>query len=280
MSKTLYVSDLDGTLLGADSLISPESRRMLNDAISKGALFSVATARTPATVSRLLEGVHVKIPAVVMTGASLWDPSSLRYSSPVFMPRASVTQILDIYGRHDVPVFIYTLSGGILHVWHSSPLSDYEHAFVAQRDDTPLKVFHIDCGPLPDNLFDRVLLVYAMQPDARVLPAYREIETIPQVNALFYHDIFGSEIALVETFDRGASKADAVERLRRRCGAERVVVFGDNINDLPMMRSADLSVAVANAVDDVKNTADLVIGPNTADSVPRFILNDLSDGNL
>ena len=45
---TLYVSDLDGTLLGADSHLSVASCAMLNEAIAQGALFTVATARTPA----------------------------------------------------------------------------------------------------------------------------------------------------------------------------------------------------------------------------------------
>ena len=38
-----------------------------------------------------------------------------------------------------------------------------------------------------------------------------------------------------------------------------------------MMREADVSVAVSNAIDEVKQAADMVIGPNTADSVARCI---------
>ena len=56
--------------------------------------------------------------------------------------------------------------------------------------------------------------------------------------------------------------------------ADRLVVFGDNINDLPMMRLADVAVAVENAVEEVKAEADIVIGPNTSDSVARFIIDD------
>jgi hypothetical protein len=53
-TKTLYVSDLDGTLFGADSRVSATSAAILNKAISAGVMFTPATARTPATVQPLL----------------------------------------------------------------------------------------------------------------------------------------------------------------------------------------------------------------------------------
>ena len=59
--------------------------------------------------------------------------------------------------------------------------------------------------------------------------------------------------------------------MARELGADRIVAFGDNVNDLPMMREADLAVAVENALPEVKEAADIVIGPNTDDSVALFI---------
>ncbi len=46
-----------------------------------------------------------------------------------------------------------------------------------------------------------------------------------------------------------------------------------------MLKSADLAVAVANCVDEVRAVADIVIGPNTDDSVARFILDDINRQN-
>ena len=65
--------------------------------------------------------------------------------------------------------------------------------------------------------------------------------------------------------------------LKAISGADRVVAFGDNINDIPMLREADVAVAVENAVPEVKRIADVIIGPNTTDAVPRFILSALTD---
>jgi hydroxymethylpyrimidine pyrophosphatase-like HAD family hydrolase len=91
------------------------------------------------------------------------------------------------------------------------------------------------------------------------------------VRPQFYHDIYGETIGIIEAFSSEATKAKAVRALADRIGADRIVAFGDNINDLPMMREADLAVAVGNARDEVKEAADIVIGPNTEDSVAKFI---------
>jgi len=52
---------------------------------------------------------------------------------------------------------------------------------------------------------------------------------------------------------------------------ERVTVFGDHINDIPMFEEAGHAVAVENAVPELKVHADEVIGPNTSDSVVRWL---------
>lgn len=56
-TKTLYVSDLDGTLLGADSKISPTTAKILTRLASHGVMVTPATARTPATVQPLMANV-------------------------------------------------------------------------------------------------------------------------------------------------------------------------------------------------------------------------------
>ena len=71
--KQLFVTDLDGTLLSTDSRVSPESAHIISELTRQGALITVATARTPATVEPLLRNTLTTPPAIVMTGAALWD---------------------------------------------------------------------------------------------------------------------------------------------------------------------------------------------------------------
>lgn len=273
--KTLYVSDLDGTLLGPDSKVSPESALLLDEAIGKGALFSVATARTPATVSKLLSEIRSEVPLVVMTGAAIWDRTNRRYLEAHFHRADTARRLVATYRRFGLSTFVYILGEDqLIHIYHIGPMSALERKFVDERLDSPFKTFHIpESGDsvLPESL-DRVLLLYAMRPTSEVESVYREIKDSDDLRAVFYHDMYGQEIALMEVFGPGASKADAVKALAAYVGAGRVVAYGDNVNDLPMLKVADEAVAVANAVPAVREAADRIIGPNSEDSVAMDIL--------
>lgn len=275
--KTLFISDLDGTLLNADSKVSPESARMLNEAVAEGALFSVATARTPATLSLLLKDVDMRIPEVVMTGVTLWNPSDNSYSEIKHFPADTVSYILEVYRSCGLPAFLYTLSNNLIRIYHTGPLSDMERKFIAERANSPYKRFFIpDSGVsiLPDRIDDAVLF-FAMQPDNIARKAFDILRHDPRVSPVFYFDpTYGKGLAMSEAFPPDANKALAAKRLAERVGADRIVAFGDNFNDLPLLRAADVAVAVGNAIPEVKEAADIVIGPNTDDSVAKFILDN------
>jgi hydroxymethylpyrimidine pyrophosphatase-like HAD family hydrolase len=87
-------------------------------------------------------------------------------------------------------------------------------------------------------------------------------------------DIFGEDTGILEVFAPNVSKAEAVQSLAKEIGADKVVVFGDNLNDIPMMQVADVAVAVGNALPEVKAIAHEVIGTNTSNAVARYILSD------
>ena len=71
--STLFVTDLDGTLLGADARISQESAALLRPMLDEGLQLAVATARSPATVVELLRPLGLRTPAVLMTGTMIYD---------------------------------------------------------------------------------------------------------------------------------------------------------------------------------------------------------------
>jgi hydroxymethylpyrimidine pyrophosphatase-like HAD family hydrolase len=57
-------------------------------------------------------------------------------------------------------------------------------------------------------------------------------------------------------------------------GEVEIVAFGDQANDIAMVRAAHRGIAVANAIAEVRAVADEIIGPNSDDSVPRHIQAD------
>lgn len=278
MKKTLYVSDLDGTLLQPDASVSERTRRLLNYAISQGALFTIATARTPATVRDIIEGIDMRLPAIVMTGAALWNTVTHAYSDIKYMNVTGVEELVGIYRKEDCPTFLYTLENDMIHIYHIGGLSPLESEFLEERRHNFAKCAHVpDSGDsiLPCDL-SKTILFYGILPEAKAESTYRKTKEVSEIRAQKYHDFYGPEIGILEAFSPLATKAIAIRRLAESLGVERIVAFGDNLNDLPMLELADVGVAMSNGLDEVKAAADVVIGRNTEDSVAEFIVRDMS----
>lgn len=279
MSRILFISDLDGTLLSPDSKLSRTTITLLNHAISEGKLVSIATARTPATVSGLLKDVNLQIPAIVMTGGALWDKSTGRYSDVQYFKPRQVRDVVSAYRDAEGGGFLFTLPPSpdgrdVFEIYHINPLNEVEREFMNERLASPFKHFLVPesgVSEIPDTI-ENAVLFFGMQPKETAAAIYKRLNEIPHINPMLYHDWHGEEIAEIEAFPESTTKAKAIRRLAERVGADRIVVYGDNVNDLSMMRMADWSVAVANAVDEVKYAADEVIDSNAADAVARHIL--------
>lgn len=275
-TDTLYVTDLDGTLLDTDSRVSERSARIISDLVSDGAMITVATARTPATAEGLLRDTYTTLPAIVLTGAAMWDRELRRYRHPLFLDDDSAAAVLAEFRRADVHPFIFTLcADGLLHVYHNGPMVKPAEEFMRERANLELKKFHIDDPAIERaSSVPSTVLYFAMGKAETVYPLAERLRTLVDCAVYSYLDIFSPDVAVIEVFGANVSKASAIKRLARSVGARRVIVFGDSTNDLPMMATADVAVAVENAIPEVKRAADIVIGRNNSDAVARFIYND------
>ena len=275
--RTLYVSDMDGTLLGDDSQLSRGTIDTLNRIIGEqGGLFTVATARTPATVVPLMQEVHARLPFIVIGGSAMWNPVTCSYEHTRGIDDPTVNAVADVFDCHGAHPFIYRRHGNnLLHAHHYGPMSAQEERFVASRQHLPLKRFFLDdIGYRHSD--DEALLIFAMNKYAVLKEIAEDLrQGVATCSVMLYHDIFDESEGYLEIFTAGTSKAGAIGELAHQVGATRVVVFGDNRNDIAMMQAADHSVAVGNAFPEVQAAASEVIGPNTADSVAHWIENDL-----
>ena len=272
IKPTLYVSDLDGTLLNSHTLVSETTAALLNRLIAeKQLLFTVATARTPATVSKLMADVNTTLPYIVMAGAALWDNERKEYSEKQAIDNAVVARLLQCYELYDIQPFVYRIHGNCINAHHSPKLNAGERSFIEQRLQSLLKRLITSESSQAESADDAVL-VYSMGAFTTLRTIADDIERqgIP-CTIMCYHDIFDHEQGYLEIYAAHTTKAAAIRHLAKEIGAERIVVFGDNLNDIPMMKMADWSVAVGNAFDEVKACANEVIGINDEDAVARWI---------
>jgi hypothetical protein len=274
--RTLYITDLDGTLLSPDVCVSARSAQIISELSAEGTLITCATARTPATVEPLLRNCHIALPAIVLTGAALYDCREKRYLCTHFINADAIAAIRQAFADEQLNPFIYTLPDDgkdILQVYvDGSNLTPYQQKFIDERINMPLKHFNINAEPSAAEA-SRHVLFFAMGCVDNIERAAAVLRNGVDCQVSCYRDTYDRSIGLLEILASGVSKAEAVAKMKADTGADRLVVYGDNLNDLPMMAVADLAVAVDNALPQVKEAAHITIAANSDDAVARHILN-------
>ena len=98
----------------------------------------------------------------------------------------------------------------------------------------------------------------------------------PHVRMYLSRNIYSPQWCWLTIHSNLAAKDQAILTLKNKfgCSKDRITVFGDDINDIPMFRCADKAVAVANAAEELKRYAHEVIGSNNENSVVNYILAD------
>ena len=269
--KTLYISDLDGTLLNKSAEISEHTEKSLCRLIENGLNFSVATARTAATTLQMVSGIPIHVPVILMNGASIYDIHNSTYVKTYFIEKPSVQQLFSAIKRHHAAGFNYIIKDDILSTWYEQINSDHTLRFVEERIQKYGKQF----AQIDDfsGLADKPVLYYSVcDVKEKLVPLQEELCRIQDLHVEFYRDVYEEGYWYLEACSVHASKYNAVKFLREEYGFDKVVSFGDNLNDLPMFLASDESYAVANAKPEVKEKATSVIPGNDEDGVVKWLL--------
>ena len=270
MSKTLFISDLDGTLLDDSAELSEYTTSSLKAKISGGLHFTVATARTFATASIILSKLELKLPVILMNGVLIYDPRQKFYLQINALIPETVATIIQTLKNFNITGFMYTLGNNELATYYESleqkPLRDFLDERVTKYGKT--FTFTEDFQLVsPDNVIYFTLL----DTHERLLPVYNEFTLRSDLGITFYKDNYSPDLWYLEIFSNKASKKNAIDYLRKEYGYEYIIGFGDNLNDLPMFAACDVRVAVENAKDEVRKAADHICAANIDDGVVKWL---------
>ncbi|MCF6182934.1 MAG: HAD-IIB family hydrolase [Lutibacter sp.] len=87
--------------------------------------------------------------------------------------------------------------------------------------------------------------------------------------------LYRSKPTYIEISHKSVSKKTAIDVLLKKCFPEisikNIVAFGDNYNDIEMLKAVGLGVAVANANEEVLAIADKITDSNKNDGVAKMI---------
>ena len=112
--KTLYVSDLDGTLLRRDQTVSPFTAETINTLTARGMLFSYATARSLVTAKTVTKGLNTHFPLIIYNGAFVRDNVTEEILLANYFD-ASVYAVLDELFKANIYPIVYANVDGREH---------------------------------------------------------------------------------------------------------------------------------------------------------------------
>ena len=271
-NKVLYISDLDGTLLMSNRELSNYSIETLNKLMDNGVHFSVATARSLATAIKIIEDLNIKVPVVLMNGVVIYDLANRKYLKLENIPTEAVEEIINIMKKYDITGFMYSICNDEQITYYENLCTKYLKDFHDERVSKYGKPFE-KVASFWDRACDNNIIYFSfMDLYEKLYLMYEELKKIPEIEVIMYRDVYNENVWFLEIHSKYASKYNAVKYLREQLGYDKVIGFGDNLNDLPLLRACDEFYAVANAVEELKEKANGVIDDNNSDGVAKYIL--------
>ena len=272
MKSTLYVTDLDGTLLTPEESLSPFTVRVINRLVEQGVSFTYATARSLHSSSKVTQGLTKRLPVTIYNGAFVRRADTgENLIAQTFSPaqRKRVEQALTQAGLSPL---VYTLDGDAERVlWRPETAGPGVARYIQSRAGDPRL---LPVNPQEPLYRGEIFYFTCIGTREGLLPAWEQLRREPGLLALLQEEIYQPGEFWLEVMPAGATKAHAAGLLKERLGCGKMTAFGDGANDLPLLEAADYGCAVENAVLQLKEAADEVIPPNTRDGVARWLLAD------
>ncbi len=268
MNKTLYVSDLDGTLMKNDETLSPETVQMINELVEKGLDFTFATARSIESARTITGGLQLKLPVITRNGCVLADNATGKHLEKALFTKAEVDLIKEFLPELPKYGFVSCFLGEEMHRLyvdgeHSPELQGYLDYYESNPTVRPVSTNEeLFCGE-PGY-------VTLIGPKEEIGALYERVKAYEGWETLFQKDTYREEYWL-EICPRNCTKAKTIQKLKERYGYDRLVVFGDGLNDIPMFKIADEAYAVGNALPELKQYATGILGSNEENAVALFL---------
>lgn len=265
--KTLYVSDLDGTLLHSNEKTSAYTNSIINTLIDKGLLFSYATARAFETSHKVTEGLKVNTPLITYNGAMIVDHTNSSLFVKNFFNNDIADLLEDLFQNDIFPIVFSCIDNRVAFSYISSKCTPGIKTFVNNRKNDKR------ANPVENRTElckGEIFYITCIDEKSKLKPVWKKYKNkyncFPQTN-------FYTKDEWLEIMPKCASKANAVIQLKEYLDCDRVVVFGDGKNDIEMFEIADESYAVENAVDELKTIATGIIEDNDSDGVAKWLYN-------
>lgn len=253
----LVVSDIDGTLITSNHEITPETRRIALELRLMGIHLCLASARPPRSIKPIARELGLRAPFAAFNGALIQLPDDQVLASSVVPP--NITQRIKSIATHlGLDVWLYDAKDWW--VGQRTPFADREAqtaGFYPRTEGYPAQLKR-----------ENIKLTVAGTPDVILRAAERirgEMGSVVSVSR--------SKPRFLDITAFGWDKASVAKRMSDLLGVptKNIAAIGDGPNDIGLFKQAAFSLAMGQAVDQIKNQASTVTSSNDEDGWARGI---------
>ena len=270
--ELLYVSDLDGTLLDGDGQLPEKSVQILNSLIDKGLNFTIATARNYDSAYPLLRRLNLKHPIILFNGVyltKLHTGENIFFSD--FISPEVINNMMTMVEPRGIDPFIFTYGDEHRVYYRSASNSGAQRYIDSLAGDG--RAQKVDEFVFPR--LERISGFLLIDTDIALKPIYNELRSLymDKLNIYFAQDVSNTDFHWLQSFHQEASKGKMLKRMAQYLDIplSKTVVFGDYLNDLDMFKVSGHSIAVENALPEVKSAAQQVIPSNVDQGVITYL---------
>ena len=269
--KPIYITDLDHTFLRTDQSVSDFSAKVWNEK-RKDAILSIATARSFQKSHDFLANLHLDAPMILLDGTMIVTPEKKLIDIKT-INKALGDAIIDEGSKYGIYPFVIalrdvkTLDEAFL---FPTSLNLHQHGVLENYRNDPRM---LECKNIRAMEMNLKLVYFGGQKELLLLHDHLQktfgSELEYKLSPEKYSDGWFLTILHPEG-DKAHALNKVMEYLER--DSKDVTVFGDSVNDIGMFKLAGTSVAVSNALDEVKAVADVVLPhSNDEDGVARYL---------
>ena len=267
--KTLYVTDLDGTLLTSRECVSDYSREKLNGLTDRGMILSFATARSALSARLALGGLNIRTPVVLYNGGLIYNYETGETLRSVLFSDEEKRYVYSVLKEFNIPPFVFGARERTRErIAYMVGRENYgiERYLYRRRGDVRLDPVHTE-----EELLEGYIFYFkCICPREQLEKAWDILKYDERFICIFHQEVYQNDFWM-EVSPREATKANGVKFLRDYLGCGRAVCFGDTSNDSDMFDVCEEKYAVMNADSWLKEKATGVIGYCEEDSVAKWL---------
>lgn len=265
MDIKLFVTDLDGTLLPSGAEVPRRNIEAAQRAVRAGVTVTIATGRMYRAALPVARALGVDVPIITYNGAVIKSVSGKVYDEN-FLPPDVVREVLSFCRARD---------------WHVQLYADDELYFA--EHDAYAEAYEENQALRGETVGWDGLAAHAEHVAKLLVISDGAEQTAERVVAL--NEAFGGRVqamrsnpAYTEVVVPGVTKASALKKLASMLSVplDAVMAIGDSNNDLPMLQAAGHSVAMGNALPEVKAVCEFSVGTceegGFAEALERYVL--------